>query len=66
MPPMTLDEWLRQTHTKQRKFAALIGRDASTVSRLRRRETLPDQDTLRAIHKATKGQVTANDFYGVK
>lgn len=60
---MTLDDWLHETHTKPKDFAALIGRDISTVSRLRRGETKPNWETLEAIERATGGNVCARDFF---
>jgi len=60
---MTLDDWMHQTRTKPKDFAVLIGRDISTVSRLRRGETKPNWETLEAIERATGGKVTARDFF---
>jgi len=44
------------------KFANLIDRNTSTVSRLCAEETQPDWPTMNRILLVTKGQVQPNDF----
>lgn len=59
---MTLDQFLSDQGMTNHAFGALVGRDASSISRLRRGETRPDWETVRLIYDATGGAVTANDF----
>ena len=59
---MKLDQYLTDENVSPIDFAKEIGRDAATVSRLRRELTRPDWETVRRITEATKGRVTANDF----
>jgi len=44
-------------------FAEMVGVNVGTVSRLCAGETVPTKETAGAIKTATKGKVTANDFY---
>ena len=60
---MTLSEYLETNSLTLEAFGELIGRDKSTVSLLRRGKTKPDRETVDRIHRATDGQVTANDFF---
>lgn len=61
---MNLKQYLAQTDMTGAAFAAAIGRDPSTVSKLINGHVKPDSVTIEAIYKATDGAVTANDFYG--
>ena len=61
---MTLDHYLSAAEIKEADFAEQIGTTQSTVNRLRKGQ-IPSRDLMVAIVKATDGQVTANDFYGV-
>ena len=59
---MNLDQYISSHSLTNAEFASLIGRDTSTVSRLRKNKTLPDWATVAKIYKATNGEVSANDF----
>lgn len=59
---MHLAEYLRTKEIKLAEFATRIGRSPATVSRLANGKQQPDWDTVKAIRRATKGAVTANDF----
>ena len=62
---MNLDTYLHENKLTEAAFAAKIGIDQSAVHRLRKGGRLPSQDTMRAIHEATGGLVTAAEFYGL-
>lgn len=62
---MKLETYLSEHELTDEAFAALINRNQSTVSRLKRGVTRPDWQTLAAIANATDGAVTANDFMPV-
>lgn len=59
---MHLADYLRDHEITLAAFAERIGRSPATVSRLANGKQLPDWDTVRAIRRATKGAVTANDW----
>ncbi len=59
---MKLDEFLTSRKLTDSAFGEMIGRSQSTISRIRRGETLPDWETVRRITEATNGAVMANDF----
>jgi hypothetical protein len=59
---MKLETFLKERHISDPEFGAMIGRDRTTVLRLRTKVTLPDWETLSAIVKATDGAVTPADF----
>jgi transcriptional regulator with XRE-family HTH domain len=59
---MKLADYMALVGIKDGPFAEKVGRDQSTISRIRRGEVLPDWDTVARIAKATDGAVTANDF----
>ena len=65
-PAMTLDSWLTLNGLAEAEFGKRIGRKQASVNRYRRGKRIPDNRTMRKIFKATKGQVTANDFYGIE
>jgi transcriptional regulator with XRE-family HTH domain len=60
--PMRLSDYLTEKNLTLEAFGKLIGRDASTVSRIARGVVHPEPATVRAIMTATDGAVTANDF----
>ena len=60
---MRLSDYLRATEISDAEFALKIGVNRSTVSRLRRTNQKPTEETLAAIVRATGGTVTANDFW---
>lgn len=59
---MTLDQYLSSKKLTASKFAGLINRAVSTVTRIRNGQ-MPDTDTLQRIVAATGGDVTPNDFF---
>lgn len=61
---MTLNHYLETATMTEADFAKLIGSTQSTVNRLRKGQ-IPSRDLMVSIVKATDGQVTANDFFGV-
>lgn len=60
---MTLQDYLTKRRLTDEEFAGKIGVNRSTVSRLRRTNQKPSEETLAAIVRATGGKVTANDFW---
>ena len=60
---MTLADYMTAKGITDADFAVLIGVNRSTVSRLRRLNQRPSFETLAAITSATRGKVTANDFW---
>ncbi len=59
---MHLSDYMTLRGLSDDEMAGQIGRSRATVSRMRRRVARPDWDTIDALRRATKGQVTANDF----
>ena len=59
---MTLQEFMEREKLDDAAFGALVGKDRSVVSRWRRGLTRPDWPMLPVIEKATRGDVTAQDF----
>lgn len=59
---MKLATYLETQNLSDVEFASLIGRDRTTVMRLRRGDTKPDWKTLEEISRASNGAVTPNDF----
>jgi transcriptional regulator with XRE-family HTH domain len=60
---MQLSDYLRQSELTDEAFGELIGRDRSSVYRLKNGQTKPTADVLQAIVHATEGAVTPNDFF---
>ena len=63
---MTIQEFMTLNGISDPAFAAMIGRDRTTVLRLRRGDTKPDWQTLAAIRDATGGKVMPDDFLDAK
>lgn len=59
---MKLDAWLSQRGIPFSHFAADIGVNPVTLWRIRKGKTFPEERTVRAIGKATKGKVRASDL----
>jgi len=59
---MTLAEYLDQQNMTEAEFGALIDRSQSAVNKLKNSKRRPDWQTLDRIYRATKGEVTPNDF----
>lgn len=62
---MKLSAYIESQNMTAAAFAALIGRDKSTVTRLCNEDRKPDPDTMQRILDATAGAVTPNDFFGI-
>jgi predicted transcriptional regulator len=61
---MTLKEYLSEQGLTESAFAELLGISQAAVNRYCNGIRTPQRMKLRAIVKATKGKVTANDFMG--
>ena len=59
---MTLDQYLAQGGNTAAKLAADAETSAATITRLLYGDQNPSADLIRAIVKATGGQVTADDL----
>jgi transcriptional regulator with XRE-family HTH domain len=59
---MKLSKWLQTKKVTMTEFASEVGVTHSAVWRWCNGESFPMLDNLRAIRKATKGQVKAVDF----
>ncbi len=64
-PRMRLSEYLHENGLTETGFAETLGVDQSTIHRLAKKEQIPGRELMVRIHEATKGQVTANDFFGI-
>lgn len=61
---MTLTEYLELTQTTDAAFARLSGiKHKQLIGRYRRGISIPGADNMNRILKATRGAVTANDFF---
>lgn len=60
---MKLSDYLEKKKIGDADFAGLIGKDRTTVSRLRRTNQCPSRATIREIARVTDGLVTADDFW---
>jgi transcriptional regulator with XRE-family HTH domain len=59
---MRLATWLTKNGMSDADFGKKIGVERQTVHRYKLGERYPERSVLLAIHKVTKGAVTANDF----
>ena len=59
---MKLAEYLQANGELPVRFAERIGRSPATVSRILSGIQRPEWKTMKAIARATRGKVTANDF----
>lgn len=60
---MTLGQYLKKHGITPAEFGRRISRSRAAVSRYVADERIPDRETMAKIVEATKGAVTANDFY---
>ncbi|NYT43131.1 XRE family transcriptional regulator [Sphingomonas sp. R-74633] len=60
---MHLRDWLKREEINFPEFGAKIERTAQAVQRYASGERIPDRETMPRIVLATRGEVTANDFY---
>lgn len=59
---MKLETYKRRHGLRDIDIAAVIERDVSTISRIRRGLQMPDWPTMLEIMRATSGRVKPNDF----
>jgi predicted transcriptional regulator len=62
---MKLKSWLEMRHMNLSNFAKIIGVSRSQVHKYIYCGAIPKSEAMVKIFKATKGEVTPNDFYGV-
>ena len=62
---MTLHDFLKARGLSDAEMAARLGVTRQTVYRWRRGQAIPGREEMRALHQATGGEVTADDFYGL-
>jgi transcriptional regulator with XRE-family HTH domain len=62
---MQLADYLSANSISPRDFAKSIGVSKETVRRYISGERRPDLENMQTIAKATNGEVTANDFFGI-
>ncbi len=60
---MHLRDWLEREGLNYPQFGVMIERSAQAVQRYASGDRIPDRDTMPRVVKATRGEVTANDFY---
>jgi DNA-binding transcriptional regulator YdaS (Cro superfamily) len=60
---MRLDEWMALHGYNDERMAELIGVNQSTVNRIRNGVQKPSGETIVKVEEATKGQVSAKDFF---
>ena len=63
---MDLNTWLDRERVSTADFARRIDRSPQSVDRYRKGARIPDRATMPIIVKETRGEVTANDFFGIK
>lgn len=61
----TLKKYLKNNNITQKDFAELLGVDKMTLWRYVQGTRIPKPKIMQKIFELTKGEVTANDFYGV-
>jgi hypothetical protein len=62
---MHLSDYMRMMELNDEAVAKAIKRSRPTVSRMRRRKSRPDWDTLIVLRKWSKGLINADDFVSV-
>ena len=60
---MTLEEHIKKRGISRRYFAKIAKLDPSSITLLIQGKRKPSQKTLTKIFIASKGEVTADDFY---
>ena len=60
---MILEDYIEKRGISRRYFAKIAKLDNSTITLLIQGKRKPSQETLTKIFIATKGEVTADDFY---
>lgn len=61
---MHLMLWLQRERMSDAEFGRRIGRSQVAVHRYRTGKRVPDRETMPRIVRETRGEVTANDFFG--
>jgi len=62
-PSMTLDQYLRKTHTTSREFAIAVKVSLFAVIKWRQGVRIPRSNSIRRIEKQTGGKVKPKDWY---
>ena len=62
---MKLRDWLEREQVSFSELAGAIERTGEAVRRYASGERIPDRETMPRIVKATRGEVTANDFFDI-
>lgn len=63
---MKLYQWRKKENKTQQELAIDLGVFQSVIQKWESGETIPRPDSMQKIVTYTKGEVTANDFYGVE
>lgn len=61
-----LSKYLSKKKLSQQKFAEMIGVTQAAVNRYVNGVQKPEENIMVKIFEITKGEVTPNDFYGIK
>ena len=62
---MTLSDYLKETGKTASELAVELDTAVSTITRAAKGELIPSRPLMEAIHHATNGKVSPNDFYGI-
>jgi transcriptional regulator with XRE-family HTH domain len=60
---MKLSAWMTQEGLDDQELGRRVGKDRSTIYRIRTGTHKPSPDLMEAIAKATGGQVLPNDYF---
>ena len=63
---MNLKDWLKKENLVQEKLAENFGISQVAISYYVNGQRIPRPETMAKIVAYTKGEVTANDFYGIE
>lgn len=64
--PMHLSDYMAEKGLKDEQVAGDIKRSRVTVSRIRRRKTRPDWETIEVLKEWSEGKITADDFQSLE
>lgn len=59
---MNIDEYIKHTGIKFKKFAELIGYDQSTINKIRKKQYVPTRHFVRIVRDVTGGMVREKDL----
>jgi transcriptional regulator with XRE-family HTH domain len=62
---MTLNEYMAEHGLSEKALANLLKVSRVSVNRWRNGERFPSRGSLEGLYRATKGAVTAEDFFGL-